>query len=72
VIFSKLSGYLSECKRATIADLAIHFAAEPDAVRGMLGHLIRKGRVRRVGEIADCPGCMKCDAARAEIYEWTG
>jgi len=72
MILAEIRGYLSESKRATIADLANRFHADPDALRGMLGHLIRKGRIRRVGDSALCPGCLKCDAASLEIYEWIG
>jgi DeoR/GlpR family transcriptional regulator of sugar metabolism len=72
MILSDLKSYLAERKRAPIGDLASRFGSEPDAIRGMLAHLMRKGRVRRLDSGAVCGGCQKCDAFALEIYEWTG
>lgn len=75
MILSELKRYLTAHKRASIGDLANRFAAEPDAVRGMLAHFIAKGRVRRLDDAdanGQCGGCKKCDAYTMEIYEWTG
>ncbi|MBL6957845.1 MAG: FeoC-like transcriptional regulator [Rhodospirillales bacterium] len=73
MILSELKDYLAQHKRAGIGDLVNRFQSEPDAIRGMLEHFIRKGRVRRLEtELGDCSGCSKCDAYALEIYEWTG
>ncbi|MCP5366381.1 MAG: FeoC-like transcriptional regulator [Hyphomicrobiales bacterium] len=72
MILSELRAYLSEHGRAGIGDLANRFDADPDAIRGMLSHFIRKGRVRKLENPAgDCGGCSKCDAFALEVYEWT-
>ncbi|HDN26665.1 MAG TPA: hypothetical protein ENG03_06145, partial [Thioploca sp.] len=47
MILTELKSYLVENKRAVLKDLAHHFETTPDAVKGMLEHWIRKGKVRR-------------------------
>lgn len=69
MILSDVRGYLAANRRATLADMANRFDADADAIRGMLGHLIAKGRVRRV-EGPGCGGCCKCGPESLEIYEW--
>jgi putative ferrous iron transport protein C len=73
MILSDLTGYLTERRRAPLTDLATRFEVEPDALRGMLSTLERKGRVRRIANGAACSsGCGKCDQATVETYEWVG
>ena len=37
MILSDIRRYLQQCGQATLADIALHFDADPDAMRGMLG-----------------------------------
>lgn len=54
-------------------DLALHFQVEPEAVRGMLEHWIRKGKVRRDAACPPCgSGCCNCASDLTEIYLWNG
>lgn len=64
--------YLMERQRVSLQDLALHFDANPDAMRGMLEAWIKKGKVRKCDAVA-CGGCSsKCSAARQEeAYEWS-
>ena len=71
MILSDLKTYLADRKRAPIDDMAHHFKSEPNALRGMLEHFIRKGQVRRLDSSMSCSGCQKCDAPGLEIYEFT-
>ncbi len=41
-----------------------HLDADPEAVRGMLEHWMRKGRVRRHLAGAACGGCSQCEGTR--------
>lgn len=70
MILSELKHYLAERRRAPMSDLVSRFEVEPDALRGMLQHLLRKGRVRRLdtGGCGPCGGC--CATPAPEIYEW--
>jgi porin len=44
--------------------------ATPDALRGMLAALERKGRVRRLATGSSCGGCANCSGASAEAFQW--
>jgi len=67
---TKLKSYLILNKRAALIDLAHHLDVTPDAVKGMLEHWIRKGKVRHLEGSACNKGCCQCDPAGLEIYEW--
>jgi DNA-binding MarR family transcriptional regulator len=73
VILFEIKQYLMEHKRITLGDLACHFDIEPEVMKGMLGQWIRKGKVIKLHEQADCSKtCGKCcDGTAMEIYEWT-
>lgn len=73
MILSELTGYLARHRRVALLDLAHRFESHPDALRGMLMVLERKGRVRRISALAPCAtGCGKCDLTSMETYEWIG
>jgi len=71
VILSDIRDYLQQRGQATLADIALHFDTDPDAVRGMLQVWIQKGKVHRQMATASCGGsCTQCDSASTEIYIW--
>lgn len=71
MILSEIEQYLSQCRRASLADLCNHFDTAPDAMRGMLGIWERKGKVRQLPLESACgEACCKCDPASIEIYDW--
>ena len=71
MILSDLKGYLEARGQATLADMALHLRAEPEAVRAMLSVWERKGRVRRLPTPAGCAGsCTRCNLAATEVYSW--
>ncbi|MCE6951845.1 FeoC-like transcriptional regulator [Cereibacter sphaeroides] len=68
-----LRSYLQERGQASLTDLAHRFRSDPEAMRGMLGHWIGKGKVRRLAcaPMACGKSCSGCHASAApEIYEW--
>lgn len=69
---SDVKRYLVARKVAPLHDIALHFGMEPDAVRGLLGHWIRKGRVRLHQDEGCSSGgcCGDCAAVTKEVYEW--
>jgi len=69
MILADIGRYLAARRRATLADLALHFRADPDAIRGMLTVLEKKGRLRRTD--GPCGSCCGCATTASEIYEWT-
>ncbi len=73
MILSRIRHYLAGRGQATLGEIALHFDASPDAVRGMLEQWVRKGKVRRHTPRAGCgSSCSRCDPATTEIYEWIG
>lgn len=72
MILSDLRSYLQEKHRVALIDLVNHFDMEADALRGMLGKWINKGKVRKLSNDLSCgTQCCKCDQIITEIYEWT-
>lgn len=71
MILNELKQYLSQHKRAALFDLSCHFGIEPEALRGMLAMLQRKGWVQQLPAGTPCGGaCRKCDSDSVEIFEW--
>ncbi|MGB5834439.1 MAG: FeoC-like transcriptional regulator [Thiohalocapsa sp.] len=73
MILSELRDYLQQHRRASLVDIMNRFDTDADALRGMLGVLERKGRVRKLppGAACDSSGCTQCCQAQAtpESYE---
>jgi hypothetical protein len=69
VILAEVRDYVRRRGEVSLRDLAIRFDAEPDALRPMLAHWIRKGQLSRRAADA-CGGCTQCDPAGMEIYVW--
>jgi putative ferrous iron transport protein C len=71
MILSDLKGYLEQRRQATLADMALHLRAEPEAVREMLAVWEHKGRVRRLPAPAGCGRtCAGCGPGASEVYLW--
>ena len=71
MILSDVRSYLEQRGQATLADIALHFDADPDAIRGMLEIWMRKGRIHRRMATAACGSrCSQCDPATTEVYVW--
>jgi putative ferrous iron transport protein C len=71
MILSEVRDYLRRRGQASLQDLALHFDCEPDAVRGMLEHWIRKGKVTRRLATTSCGGsCTQCLPEAVELYTW--
>lgn len=71
MILTELKQYLSVRRRVPLADLVHRFDMEPDVLRPMLAHWIRKGKVRKEVMAGGCgTGCCKCDPDTLEVYEW--
>ncbi|MCU7935150.1 MAG: FeoC-like transcriptional regulator [Candidatus Thiodiazotropha sp. (ex Dulcina madagascariensis)] len=71
MILSDIRDFLLKRGQATLAEIALHVDAEPDAVRGMLQQWVRKGRIeQRKVEAACGSSCNRCDPAATELYVW--
>ncbi len=71
MILSNVRSYIQQQKRVTLSDLVTHFNVDADALRGMLGKWMSKGKIKRLSANSACgTSCCKCDPALTEIYEW--
>ncbi len=62
--------YLQRQQIASVADVAEHLDADPDAVRGMLDYWVQRGTAGEVPGV--CGGCTQCDSATIQMYRWLG
>jgi predicted ArsR family transcriptional regulator len=73
-MLSEIRAFLSERKRASLAEIALRLKVPPEAARGMLELWIRKGKVCRLAAFCGggcsrgCGGCAQSHSS--EIYEW--
>ncbi|HYN39392.1 MAG TPA: FeoC-like transcriptional regulator [Rhodospirillales bacterium] len=71
MILADVRDYLAQRGRAPLSDLCCRFGVDEDALRAMLEHWIRKGRVRRLDAGSGaCGGCCGCADKVPEVYEW--
>jgi hypothetical protein len=70
----ELKNFIQHAKSANISQLAGHLRREPEVVRTMLAHWIRKGMVQQCKRQQLFCGtkCQKCDPTLLEAYEWVG
>ncbi|NJN32706.1 MAG: sugar metabolism transcriptional regulator [Synechococcales cyanobacterium RM1_1_8] len=71
MILSELQNYLIEHHRVSLAQLEVKFGIDANALRGMINHLVHKGRLHKVTTPARCHGCSICSEASLEFYEWS-
>jgi putative ferrous iron transport protein C len=63
--------HLMQVRIASLSSICVYFNADPDTLRGMLSHWVRKGRVRQCKKNPACASsCGKCSPLLTEIYEW--
>lgn len=69
MILIEIQSYLIKHKKASLAELAMHFRTEPDYARHMIHHLVRKGRVHQM-TTQKCRHCSSCSPESMEFYQW--
>lgn len=71
MILSDLRDYIRQRHKVAMVDLVNHFNMDADALRGMLGKWIVKGKIKKMSPNTSCgTSCCKCDPALIEFYEW--
>jgi putative ferrous iron transport protein C len=71
MILSDIGHFVEKRHQVTLDEVARHFSAQPDAVRGMLEVWISKGKISKQLTTANCgSSCRQCHAASTEIYIW--
>jgi len=67
----KIRAYFVEHPTASLAEVAQHLEADPEAVRGMLEVWIEKGWLQKLPAQPTCRTCScHCDPASLELYRW--
>ena len=71
MILYDIRRYLMANERVSLMKLAYHFDKDPELIRSMLYHWIRKGKLHQVDSGLPCKsGCNKCDESTIAFYEW--
>lgn len=71
MILMEIKEYLRRHGAATLADIAHHVEADPEAVRGMLEQWVNRGYATKRPVAASCgTTCSHCEPERVEVYEW--
>ncbi len=67
----EIKQHLLQTRVSTLGNLAQHFKCDPELMRCMLGHWVRKGCLRQFFKTTACgSGCLNCKVDDYEIYEW--
>lgn len=67
----EIKKYLIAKKMANLQELSIHFCKEPETIRCMLAHWLRKGKIGRLKNPVGCQiRCHTCRPELAEVYQW--
>ncbi len=71
MILKQIKAYVQSHPQVSLNDIAIHFDANPDAVRGMLDFWVRKGKIKHYSSENVCAGGCSCGQKNSnDLYEW--
>ncbi len=71
MILLDIKKYLANKKTVNLQELALHFKQQPDVMRDMLCHWIRKGKIQKAANPVGCgTRCVQCKPEFAEVYTW--
>ena len=71
MILSDLKNYVKARRQVSLKDVALHFDAEPEAIKGMLEFWINKGKIRKQANESSCSGGCSCSYKEdEELYAW--
>lgn len=67
----EIKQYLIAKKTANLHEICLHFCKQPETVRCILTHWLRKGKVCRLEKPNGCQTrCQLCRPEYTEIYQW--
>lgn len=71
MILLDIKCYLKERKRTNLWELSLHFQRDPEIMRDMLSHWLRKGVVVKMLNSTACGvKCIQCETSVSEVYLW--
>jgi len=69
MILLDIKNYFTEKKVANLQELSLHFQRDPDMMREMLAHWLRKGVICKEPKPLSCGSkCLQCKPSIAEVY----
>lgn len=69
MILLAVKDFIRQRQVVNLQDLALHFQRDPDTMRDMLGHWLRKGIICKAPKPAGCGvRCVACKPSVAEVY----
>jgi len=72
VILLAVKNYIKAHQLVSLQHLALHFKRDPDTMRQMLGHWLRKGVICKTLKSANCGvKCSACQSSVTEMYFWS-
>lgn len=73
MILLDVKQYLKEKATCNLQELSLQFHCDPEVMRGMLAHWVRKG-VIAIGKKPEGCGikCVQCQPGVAQIYHYVG
>jgi len=72
-MLSAIKHYVLEKQTANLLELALHFKRDPEIVRCMMQHWIRKGTICVADKPQGCGvKCIQCKPAFTEVYQVQG
>lgn len=72
MILTEVRDYIRARGQVALRDLVLRFDMEEQAMRGVLEHWERKGKLEKLPSGTTCSGCTDCAPEAVEIYRWTG
>jgi len=71
VILIDVKNYLSQKQTATLQELSLHFQRDPDFIRQLLSHWIKKGIISPAEKPIGCgTRCTQCRPEIAQVYRF--
>ncbi len=72
MILLAIKEYIKTHKWVSLQHLALYFQRDPDTMRQMLGHWLRKGVICKTLKSASCGvQCSACQPSVTEMYFWS-
>lgn len=68
----RIERFLKGREDTLLADLAIHFMADPEAVRAVVDALVQSGQIERLWQPRKTSGCKLCGCDSEEHLRWIG
>ncbi len=66
-----IKNHMMKVKIASLSNICMCLKIDPDLLRNMLAHWMRKGKIRKCMKTPACgTKCMQCSSLTTELYEW--